>query len=62
MRTRIKKPELHRERAAYYSRVFPRLRVRDLESRIDRFRRELGRFDGVRVRARGRNLFEIEGR
>lgn len=49
----------HRNSAAYHTHRFPEVSVGDLEQRIERFRRLLGRFAGVRVERRSRYLFQV---
>ncbi len=50
-----------RSGAAFHAHRFPGLTVPDLEARIDRFRRVLGRFDGVRVTRLAPYVFRIVG-
>jgi hypothetical protein len=51
----------HRSSAAFHAHRFPALTVSDLESRIERFRRLLGRFEGVRVTRLAPHVFRIVG-
>ncbi|HEU4367975.1 MAG TPA: surface carbohydrate biosynthesis protein [Methylomirabilota bacterium] len=51
----------HRSSAAFHAHRFPELTVSDLESRIERFRRVLGRFEGVRVTRLAPYVFRIAG-
>lgn len=62
LKTALTKANMHRpgrNRAAYHDHRFPRLEVSDVEQRVRRLGRALGRFDGVRVSARGEHLFDI---
>jgi surface carbohydrate biosynthesis protein len=43
----------------YQDHRFPRLAVAEVQSRIDRLRATLGRFEGLRVEPLGRNIFKI---
>jgi surface carbohydrate biosynthesis protein len=49
----------HRSSAAFHAHRFPALTVSDLEGRIERFRRLLGRFEGVRVTRLAPHVFRI---
>jgi surface carbohydrate biosynthesis protein len=49
-----------RRRRAYHEHKFPELTLRDVNSRIDRFRAVLGRFEGAIARQAARNLFVID--
>jgi hypothetical protein len=50
-----------RSGAAFHTHRFPALTVSDVEGRIDRFRRVLGRFEGVRVTRLAPHVFRIVG-
>jgi hypothetical protein len=43
----------------YQGHRFPGVEVADIQSRIDRLRQALGRFDNLNVEPFGRNIFEI---
>jgi len=49
----------HRNSAAYHAHRFPEISTADLELRIERFRRLLGRFHEVRVERRSRFVFRV---
>jgi surface carbohydrate biosynthesis protein len=49
----------HRSGAAFHAHRFPALTVSDLETRIERFGRLLGRFDGVRATRLAPHVFRI---
>ena len=49
----------HRNSADYHSHRFPELSVEELRSRIERFQRQLGRFESVRVERSSRHIFQI---
>ncbi|MAT84555.1 MAG: hypothetical protein CMQ43_09300 [Gammaproteobacteria bacterium] len=49
----------HRNSAAYHAHRFPEISAADLEARIERFRRLLGRFQEVRVERRSRFVFRV---
>jgi surface carbohydrate biosynthesis protein len=51
----------NRSGAAFHAHRFPDLTVSDLESRIERFRRVLGRFEGLRVTRLAPYVFRIVG-
>jgi hypothetical protein len=43
----------------YQNHRFPRLAAAEIQSRIDRLQRTLGRFEGLHVDRMGRNIFKI---
>ncbi len=49
----------HNNSRSYIDHVFSELRTEDVEIRLSRFRRALGRFENVRVRPQTRNVFEL---
>jgi hypothetical protein len=51
----------HRSGAAFHAHRFHALTVSDLDARIDRFRRVLGRFEGVRAGRLAPHVFRIAG-
>lgn len=51
----------HRNSAAYHAHRFPELSTEDLEERVQRFRRLLGRFGDIRIDRRSRFLFNVTG-
>jgi hypothetical protein len=48
-----------RNRADYHNHRFPRLGADDVARRIQQLGRTLGRFDSLRVRERGKHVFEV---
>jgi len=50
----------HRNSIEYHDHRFPRLSAEDLQRRVDRLGRQLGRFQGVRVRSHSNHVFAIE--
>ena len=64
LRTTEKKLRMNRpgaKRQAYHDHRFPELTVADIERRVDRFRKQLNRFDSIKVCARSRHIFNICG-
>ena len=49
------------KRQAYHDHRFPELSVADIEQRIGRFRKQLNRFDSIKVSAHSRHIFNISG-
>jgi hypothetical protein len=49
----------HRNSAAYHAHRFPEISAADLEERVQRFRRLLGRFGDVRIERRSRFVFDV---
>lgn len=49
----------HRNSAAYHAHRFPEISTADLEERVQRFRRLLGRFGDVRIERRSRFVFDV---
>jgi surface carbohydrate biosynthesis protein len=49
----------HRLRYQYHDHIFPDIPVRDIEARIGRLQRILGRFKGVRVCRLGKKIFQL---
>jgi surface carbohydrate biosynthesis protein len=46
-------------RQSYHDHRFPELTVTDIEQRIERFRKQLNRFDSIKVSAHSRHIFNI---
>lgn len=63
LRTAVKRINMrrrsHRNSAAYHAHRFPEIATADLEARIQRLQRLLGRFAGVHVTRRSSYLFEL---
>lgn len=49
------------KRQAYHDHRFPELSVDDIERRIERFRKQLNRFNSIKVSAHSRHIFKISG-
>ena len=49
------------KRQAYHDHRFPELTVADIERRVERFRKQLTRFDSIKVSARSQHIFNISG-
>lgn len=64
LRTAGKQAKMKRhgsKRQAYHDHRFPELTVADIERRVERFRKQLNRFDSIKVCARSRHIFNISG-
>jgi surface carbohydrate biosynthesis protein len=53
--------EGHRNHWSYHTHRFPEVSAEDLQARIDRMGKALGRFDGIRIEAMGPYLFRMFG-
>ena len=63
-RTALKQVNMKRhgsKRQAYHDHRFPELTVADIERRVERFRKQLNRFDSIKVSAHSRHIFNISG-
>ena len=49
------------KRQAYHNHRFPELTVADIERRVERFRKQLNRFDSIKVSVSSRHIFNISG-
>ena len=49
------------KRQAYHDHRFPELTVADIERRVERFRKQLNRFDSIKVSAHSKHIFNISG-
>jgi surface carbohydrate biosynthesis protein len=50
----------HRNDRHYHDHRFPTLTENDVRARVERFAKQLGRFDGLRVRQASRHIFHID--
>lgn len=51
----------HWNSAEYHAHRFPDIDVAEIDNRIDRLRKQLGRFEGLRARQVSRYIFSVEG-